>query len=122
MRRDVVTPTFPVYANLAGKLTKASAHPDDVVAHVLATCAGYAYSDADIVTMIMARLGLDGNRCRMIAQNVDAMLICSTAFVVQSHDGRVVIVCYRGTEPANFLTPPCTASPSASTTVMSRIP
>lgn len=103
MRREIVTPTFPVYPHLVETLTKTSAHPDDVAAHVLATCAGYSYSDADTVAMIMARLGLEGNRCRMIAQTVDAMLICSTAFVIQSHDGRLVIVCYRGTEPGSFI-------------------
>jgi Lipase (class 3) len=53
--------------------------------------------------MIMARMGLSENRCRMIAEYVDAMFICSTAFVLQTEDGRVVILAYRGTEPANFI-------------------
>ena len=30
---------------------------------------------------------------------IDAMLITSTAFLVQSEDGRVVILAYRGTDP-----------------------
>jgi hypothetical protein len=30
------------------------------------------------------------------------MYVFSTAFLLQSHCGRVVILCYRGTEPANF--------------------
>jgi hypothetical protein len=67
----------------------------------MATCAGYAYSTADTVAMIVARMGLEENRCRMIAEYVDAMFICSTSFVVQSSDGRVVLLSYRGTEPAN---------------------
>jgi Lipase (class 3) len=101
------TPTFPVYADLATRLAMPTAHPDDVVAHVLATCAGYAYAQSDVVAMIMARMGLRENRCRMIAETVDAMFICSTAFLVQSNDGRVVILAYRGTEPTyliNWLT------------------
>jgi hypothetical protein len=53
--------------------------------------------------MIMTRLGLEKNHCRMITRNVDAMLICSTAFLVQSSDGRVVVLCYRGTEPLTFI-------------------
>src|SRR5262249_48415114 len=28
---------------------------------------------------------------------------CSTAFLVQSQCGRVLILCYRGTQPANFI-------------------
>jgi lipase (class 3) len=97
------TPTFPVYDDLAGRLAAAAEHPDDTAAHVSAVCAGYAYSDADTVAMIMTRLGLAGNRCRMIAQNVDAMLIACTAFVVQSADGRVVVLCYRGTVPTSTI-------------------
>jgi hypothetical protein len=100
---DVTTPTFPVHGDLADKLVAAKTHPDQVVAHVLATCAGYAYADADTVAMIMARLGLDQNRCLAIAETVDAMFIRSTAFLVQSKCGRVVILCYRGTEPGNFI-------------------
>jgi Lipase (class 3) len=33
----------------------------------------------------------------------EAMFIVSTAFLVQSKDGRVVILAYRGTEPINFI-------------------
>ncbi len=74
-----------------------------MVRHVLAVCAGYAYSDEATVAMMMTRLGLERSRCAMVREVVDAMFICSTAFVIQSEDGRVVIVCYRGTEPANLI-------------------
>jgi hypothetical protein len=67
----------------------------------MATCAGYAYATPETVTMIMARMGLEDNRCRMVAEIVDAMFIYSTSFLVQSADGRVLILAYRGTEPAN---------------------
>ena len=73
-----------------------------MVAHVLGTCAGYAYSDADTVAMMMTRLGLDANACVRVAQTVDAMFIFSTAYLIQSRCGRVVILCYRGTEPATL--------------------
>lgn len=95
------TPTFPVYRDLASRLARTAGHPDDTVAHVMATCAGYAYAKAETVTMILARMGLEDNRCRMIMQLVDAMFICSTSFLVQSADGSVLILIYRGTEPAN---------------------
>jgi Lipase (class 3) len=97
------TGTFPVYLDLPGALLAAAVHPDPTVAHVLATCAGYSYSDAKTVAMMMARLGLEDNRCLTVSESVDAMFICSTAFLVQSACGRVVILSYRGTEPANFI-------------------
>lgn len=105
----VTSATFPVYHDLVDRLLRAHAAPQDpprwdaTAAHVLATCAGYAYSDADAVAMMMARLGLDGNRTAMVSLRVDAMFICSTAFLVQSRCGRVAVLCYRGTEPANFV-------------------
>ena len=89
--------TFPVYDDLVNTLVAAKKHPDDEIAHVMGTCAGYAYSDGQTVAMIMARLGLEDNNCRMIAEYVDIMFITSTSFLIQSKDGRVVVLCYRGT-------------------------
>jgi hypothetical protein len=101
---------FPVYDDLSNRLLNpsepfgnASAHPDRTVAHTLATCAGYAYSDAETVSTMMTRMGLENNRCRMIGEYVDAMFIMSTAFLVQSEDGRVVILAYRGTQPTSVI-------------------
>jgi hypothetical protein len=102
----VCDPPFPVHAGLADSL--ASAHlvapveRDVTVAHVLGTCAGYAYAATDTVSTIMARLGLEGHACVRIAETVDAMFIFSTAYLVQSRCGRVVILAYRGTEPTNL--------------------
>lgn len=99
-------PPFPVYAHLADDLAAAhhavDGERDATVAHVLATCAAYAYSDADTVAMMMTRLGLDANACVRITETVDAMFIFSTAYLVQSRCGRVAILCYRGTEPATL--------------------
>jgi hypothetical protein len=61
------------------------------VAHVLATCAGFAYADAVTVSTMMLRAGLESNACVRISQTVDAMMIFSTAYVVQSRCGRVVV-------------------------------
>jgi hypothetical protein len=98
------TKTFPVYDDLVGKLVAANQHPDDEVAHVMSACAGYAYADGQTVAMIMARMGLEDNNCRMIAEYVDVMFITSTSFLIQSKDGRVVILCYRGTPPTDLIT------------------
>ena len=100
-------PPFPVYEHLVDDLlaahTPAAAARDAIVAHVLGACAGYAYSDIETVAMIMTRLGLESNGCARVAQTVDAMFIFSTGYLLQSRCGRVVILCYRGTEPAGLL-------------------
>lgn len=98
-RKSARTSGFPVYPDLADVLAEAKAMPDPAVAHVLATLSGYAYADVDIVGMMMTRLGLESCKVLRVGQIVDAMFISSTCYVVQSQDGRVVIVGYRGTEP-----------------------
>lgn len=94
---------FPVYPNLESHLLGSEEHPDAIIAHVLATCAAYSYSDAGTLSTIMARMGLIENHCRMVATSVDGMFIRSTAFLIQSNSGRVAILSYRGTEPANAI-------------------
>ena len=103
-------PPFPVHESLVARLLAAHS-PDAVtrpdprdpaVAHVLATCAGYAYADAETVALMMTRLGFEHSGCVSIRQTVDAMFVFSTAFLAQSRCGRVVILCYRGTEPGTF--------------------
>jgi len=98
------THTFPVYPDLVDKLVGADTYPDDTVAHVMAVCSAYAYSEVATVATIMARMGLEQNHCVMIEEYVDAMFITSTSFLVQSRDGRVVILCYRGTPPTSLIT------------------
>ncbi|HUK64464.1 MAG TPA: lipase family protein, partial [Dongiaceae bacterium] len=97
---------FPVYPRLVETLAaahlSAPVQRDPTVAHVLATCAGYAYADSETVARMMTRLGLERHGCVRVTQTVDAMLIFSTAYLVQSQCGRVVILCYRGTEPATL--------------------
>lgn len=99
-------PPFPVYedpvANLLAAHRRDNSGCDAVVAHVLGTCAGYAYADIGTVATTMARLGLGDNACVRVSQTVDAMFIFSTAYLVQSRCGRVAILCYRGTEPGNL--------------------
>jgi hypothetical protein len=100
------TTPFPLYDGLADRLLAAhqaeSAEGDLAVAHVLATCAGYAYADVTTVAMMMARMGLEANACVGLSQVVDAMMIFSTAYLVQSRCGRIAVLCYRGTEPGSL--------------------
>ncbi|MEU8272333.1 lipase family protein [Sphaerisporangium sp. NPDC049002] len=97
------TSGFPVYKNLETRLLNAVDHPDPEIAHLMATCAAYSYSDPRTLSMIMARMGLEDNQVRMIQTSVDAMLISSTAYLIQSRNGKVGILCYRGTDPLNFI-------------------
>jgi len=109
---------FPVYPDLERHLARCArgTQPDDLVRHVMAVCAGYAYGEIEstqhepeelrginALSAMLVRMGLPNNRCRIVAEQNDAMLIRSTAFVVQSENRDVVILVYRGTEPSSLL-------------------
>src|SRR5690349_1645802 len=93
--------SYPVYPGLTGMLAKTEVYPDpdNVIPHVMATCCGYAYAgfqqqvDPQTMSGIMHRLGLEDNNCRAFEQRVDAMFITAGAYLVQSKDRRVVILC-----------------------------
>ena len=98
-------PPFPIYPDPTEELLRAHATTSDrdpAVAHILGVLAGYAYGDTATVATMASRLGMAGSACVRIAQAVDAMLIFSTAYLLQSRCGRVAILCYRGTEPTNL--------------------
>jgi hypothetical protein len=82
---------FPVYPDLAERLATTDAHPDDDLRFVMAVCAAYAYGDASTLAMMMTRLGLERNHCRMVSVYVDAMFLTSVAYLIQSRDGRIAI-------------------------------
>ncbi|WP_131747596.1 lipase family protein [Frankia sp. Cppng1_Ct_nod] len=69
------------------------------VTQTLATCAAYAYSDQDVLAERMVEMGFVDSHCLMISRTVDVLLVDSHAVLVQSADGRVVILCYRGISP-----------------------
>jgi hypothetical protein len=106
MRAGACSQPFPVYERLVESLLAShrpgSGEPDATVAHVLGTCAGYSYGDIETMSEIVGRLGLESSACVGIAQILGAMFVYSTAYLIQSRCGRVVILCYRGTETTNL--------------------
>jgi hypothetical protein len=102
---DSSPPPFPIYPDPTEELLRAhvtTSDRDPAVAHILAVLSGYAYGDTATVATMASRLGMAGSACLRISQTVDAMLIFSTAYLLQSRCGRVVILCYRGTEPTSL--------------------
>jgi hypothetical protein len=102
--KSIRTDDFPATPGLLETLADPRVeHPNPEIARALATAAGYAYSDVGTVAMMMTRLGLEQSICREVSRSVDAMLIRSTAYLVQSANGKVVVLCYRGTPPLDLI-------------------
>ncbi|MFF3468538.1 lipase family protein [Streptomyces sp. NPDC001984] len=97
-----------IYPKLCRILSDSQGERNAEIAYALAICAGYAYaevtggSDKDTLRKRLARVGLRDNTCKPIELSVDAMFIDSTAFVVRACEGKVAILCYRGTEIADL--------------------
>jgi hypothetical protein len=96
---------YPVYPELVGSLLAVEPTEHSPLAtHVCAAASGWAYSRnaAAAVGSVMHRLGLEDASCREVSLHNDGMLVASTSVLIQSACGRVGILCYRGTEPANM--------------------
>src|SRR5512143_1774581 len=106
LRIEEPAPPFPLYEDPVGDLLRAhptdAAERDATVAHVLGVSSAYAYADTRTVALMMSRVGFGGGACVRVEQTVDAMFVFSTAYLVQSRCGRVVLLGYRGTEPTNL--------------------
>jgi len=96
--------SFPIYEHLVDDLVDDAPRTySAVTAHVCAVASGWAYADADTAAAMTARLGLERAWYREVSVYNDAMFIASNALLIQSACGRVAILCYRGTEPRNFI-------------------
>lgn len=93
---------LPVLPGLEDALVDA-APGDPRIPFVMASLATYAYGDEETVTSMAARLGLPDNRCRLIEEDIDVLFVRTTAYLIQSADGRVVILVYRGTTPTSTI-------------------
>lgn len=75
---------------------------DRDTAYILAAASAWTYSDADALGRMLTRRGI-ANECVSVEFKNDALFVDSTAYVVQSHDRRLAILCFSGTEPRNHI-------------------
>ena len=75
----------------------------DKAAYLLSVAAGWAYSDAETFTDVMARIGVADAECRLIAVENDAMLVDATAYLLLTRDGRLGVLRFRGTQPTKVI-------------------
>jgi len=76
---------------------------DPELAYVLAVVAGWSYSDAQTLANKLKYYALPDVSVEAIAVTNPAMLIVASAFFVRSSCGRLGILAFRGTEPANVI-------------------
>ena len=76
---------------------------DQKAASLLSVASTWAYSDVDTLARMMRNRGIPNNQSVSVRLENDAILSDTTANVIQSRDGKVVILCFGGTLPTNFI-------------------
>jgi hypothetical protein len=76
---------------------------DPKAAIVLSAASAWAYAEADTMTRVMRNRGIPNNRSASLAVSNDALFVDTDAHLVQSEDGKLVILCFRGTQPRNTI-------------------
>lgn len=76
---------------------------DPLVAQCLGIASAWAYSDVDTFARMMHRQGgMPNNETVSIRSENKALLVDTTAYLVQSHDKRLAVVAFRGTDFQNL--------------------
>lgn len=76
---------------------------DPEVAYLLSVASSWAYSDLATFAFTMHRRGLPDNRACLFHIGNDALFVNAAAYLLQSACGRVGVLCFRGTQPANII-------------------
>jgi hypothetical protein len=77
---------------------------DNDLAYWLMVAAGWAYAEGQELANVMGRQGFGECIVEEISCTNNAMFVTATAFLIRSRDGKVGILCFRGTEPNNIIT------------------
>lgn len=74
---------------------------DRQAAQLLALASAWEYSDVTTFGSVMANHGLKGCNCAIVKITNDALLVDTSALLVQSENRRLLILCFQGTQPKN---------------------
>lgn len=73
------------------------------LAYLMAVVSAWAYSDERVLAAKLGHYGLTGARVHRIAVQNNALLVVTTAYLIQSETGRTAILAFRGTDPGDFI-------------------
>jgi hypothetical protein len=96
---------FGTVASRLHKLTSTtSSDYDPRIAYMLSIVSAWAYADGQTLADKLVYYGFpEGTTVKQISIVNDALLVVATAYFVRSNDGRVGVLAFRGTEPANII-------------------
>jgi hypothetical protein len=74
------------------------------LAYLMSVVSAWAYSDEKVLASKLRYYGLTGARIRRVAVQNNALLVVTTAYLIQSASGKTAILAFRGTDPGDFIT------------------
>lgn len=76
---------------------------DPAATHLLAAASTWVYSDLDTFRRMINRRGIGGAQFAELSFRNDALFLEPAAYMIQSADGRLGILCFRGTQVLNII-------------------
>jgi len=96
--------SYPTISTLEQQMLANGARYDQTIARALCAVSSWCYSEPDTFARMMTRQQLLDSECVSVSFANDALLVDNDAFILQSFDGRVAILAFRGTSPLNAIT------------------
>src|ERR1041385_2920058 len=76
---------------------------DEELAYLMSVVSAWAYSDENVLASKLRHYGLTGARVHRVAVQNNALLVVTTAYLIQSASGKTAILAFRGTDPGDFI-------------------
>lgn len=74
------------------------------LAYLMAIISAWSYSDEKVLAAKLRYYGVPGARIRRVTVQNNALLVATTAYLIQSPSGKAAVLAFRGTDPANIIT------------------
>lgn len=74
------------------------------LAYLLAVISAWSYSDEQVLAAKLKYYGIPGAHIRRVTIQNNALLVATTAYLIQSQSGKVAVLAFRGTDPGNIIT------------------
>ena len=95
-------PEEPATSDIVDRLARAGSDYNAETAFIMSIASAWSYAENHVLSDMMERFGIP-NECTSISISNDALFLTATARLLRSKDGRLAILCFRGTEPTNLI-------------------
>ncbi len=74
------------------------------LAYLMSVISAWSYSDEQVLAAKLRYYGMPNAHIRRVTVQNNALLVATTAYLIQSPSGKTAVLAFRGTDPANIIT------------------